>query len=443
MGDYLFQFRDPIHGFIDVTEDEKKIINSEAFQRLRSIRQLGTSYLVYHGAEHTRFGHSLGVMHLASRVFDVITDKQPDLFDKPTREKYRQILRLIGLTHDLGHAPFSHASEHLFDKGFEHEDMTREILFKTEIAGYIREIGKKLSEEHREKYGIMPSEKCTITPELIWLIYEGEDVLNDAYIMPDFKFLKSFMDGELDCDKMDYLLRDSYYCGVKYGHYDLDRLVSSLNIYQKIDENILLLALEYGGIHALEEFVLARYFMFIQVYFHKTRRYLDKKLSDCLERLLPNGKYPSDVDEYLSWNDDKVLDLIQQNKGKCGHARAFANREVLTCIYQANVHVSSDGERLFKSHCRSLEEKILDKGIDKEELSRYYYKDETNKAAHKIADKINGDEVAIPILVEHQKEPSSVYEKSLLLRSLIEPITIRRIYVHNDFKQIAEDIIDI
>ena len=132
----MYQFRDPIHGFVDVSEDELKIINSAPFQRLRNIHQLATTYLVYHGAEHTRFGHSIGVMHLTSRVFDSVTKKLPNLFSEDNAENarrtawYRQLLRLIGLTHDLGHAPFSHASEELFEDGKQHEDYTKTCLGK-------------------------------------------------------------------------------------------------------------------------------------------------------------------------------------------------------------------------------------------------------------------------------------------------------------------------
>ena len=138
---------------------------------------------------------------MVTRVFDTVVSKQPDLFDECKRKWYRQLLRLIGLTHDLGHAPFFHASEALFGEGLKHEDMMRKMLCDTEISGYISDIGEKLSDEIGERYNI--------TPELVWLIYDGKDILNESYIMPDFKFLKSFMDGELDCDKMDYLLRDS------------------------------------------------------------------------------------------------------------------------------------------------------------------------------------------------------------------------------------------
>ena len=106
------KFRDPIHGFIEVTDEEKRIIDSGPFRRLRNIKQLATTNLVYHGAEHTRFGHSLGVMHLVTQTFDAVMQKNPNLFSKKANENYkiclyyRQILRLIALCHDLGHAPF-------------------------------------------------------------------------------------------------------------------------------------------------------------------------------------------------------------------------------------------------------------------------------------------------------------------------------------------------
>ncbi|WOL39890.1 HD domain-containing protein [Pyramidobacter sp. YE332] len=182
----MYQFRDPIHGFIDISDDELKIIDSAPFQRLRNIRQLATTYLVYHGAEHSRFGHSIGVMHLTSRVFDSVTRKVPNLFSDDEEENahktawYRQLLRLIGLTHDLGHAPFSHVSEELFEPGKEHEDFTKLVICGTEISGYIREIGAKFKKQHGDRYDI--------TPELVWMIYEGKDILNEEFIVPDFFF---------------------------------------------------------------------------------------------------------------------------------------------------------------------------------------------------------------------------------------------------------------
>lgn len=416
----MYQFRDPIHGFISVTEGELKIINSAPFQRLRNIHQLATTYLVYHGAEHTRFGHSLGVMHLTSRVFDSVVEKNPLLFSDDAEENkkkiiwYRQILRIIGLTHDLGHAPFSHASEELFENGREHEDYTKQIICDTEIAEYINEIGAMIKAELGESYDI--------TPELIWLIYEGKDVTSEQFIMPDFLFLKGFMDGELDCDKMDYLLRDAHYCGVTYGKYDLNRFVSTLTAYKS--DNRIQLAIERGGIQALEEFVLARYFMFIQVYFHKTRRFLDKSLVCSLKEILPNGKYPVDTTEYLSWDDNRVLNLISSTQSTS--VKKFKNREIMTCVYESKAHAEK---------ADIINAKILF-NLLKDEFGDKVLFDSVDKAAHKLTPALlspNDDSgKGIMIIDDKTKEVKDIMEESLILGSIVKQISIKRIYAEKD-----------
>ena len=422
----MYQFRDPIHGFITVSEEELKIINSAPFQRLRNIHQLATTYMVYHGAEHTRFGHSLGVMHLTSRVFDSVIEKNPLLFSDDTTENekridwYRQILRLIGLTHDLGHAPFSHASEELFAEGVEHEDYTKQIICETEIADYINEIGKCYVNKYGENYNI--------TPELIWMIYEGKDVTDDKFIMPDFLFLQSFMDGELDCDKMDYLLRDSHYCGVTYGRYDLNRFVSTLTAYKS--GNKLQLAIERGGIQALEEFVLARYFMFIQVYFHKTRRYLDKALVACLKEILPNGKYPDDINEYILWDDNRVLSAISSSQVEI--VKQFKNREIMPCVYESKVHAE-------KSDAKSVN--LIFKLL-KPEFNDQILLDRVDKAAHKLRPTLLSHDddsgKGIMIVDDKTREVTNIMEESIILGSIINPISICRIYAK---KNIADNVI--
>lgn len=430
-----YQFRDPIHGFIEVSDLEIKIIDSLPFQRLRNIKQLATTYLVYPGAEHTRFGHSLGVMHLVTRAFDLALENYKmaqgkDLFENTRKEWYKQILRLIALTHDLGHAPFSHASEALFDGGVEHEDFTRKIICETEIAQCIREIGN----EFRRKYSV--GEEYDITPELLWLIYgEKNPELNSQYIMPDYKFLKSFMDSEVDCDKMDYLLRDSYYCGVNYGKYDLNRLLSSLSVYVKPNDNIMQLAIERGGIHAFEEFVIARYFMFVQVYFHKTRRYLDKLLVDNIARILPNSKYPDDVDDYLKWDDLSTLNKIKEAQHSDPLAKQFIERKVMSCVYETTVH-SNRVEDYFLFNI--IKEQLKDRlGCD-------IVEDTANKLPHKIPTLEEYDAASgkgIPILVRYVDKPSSISSESILLQSLIKPINIRRLYVGKSHAEDAKKIV--
>lgn len=428
----MYYFRDPIHGFIEVSDDEIKIINSPPFQRLRNIRQLATTYLVYHGAEHSRFGHSLGVMHLVTRAFDSVVKKCPNLFSEDNRENetkilwYRQILRLIGLTHDLGHAPFSHASEDLFQNGpnnkpLEHEDYTRRIILETEISEYISEIGAKFQAQYGDQY--------EISPELIINIYEGNVIFRDNYNITDFLFLKSFMDSELDCDKMDYLLRDSKFCGVTYGLYDLERFISTLTVY-KSDGHIQL-AIEKGGIQALEEFILARYFMFIQVYFHKTRRYLDKCLATCLSKILPDGKFPLDIKEYLSWDDTKVLYLISQSEDI--DIIKYRTREIMTCVYESHAH-SYHRDAL----CNI---KIISNIINKEFGQANLMYDSVDKAAHKLSPSLisyNDDSgKGIVIIDEKTSIPQNIMDVSLILKSIIEPISIKRIYAK---KEISDEV---
>lgn len=422
----MYQFRDPVHGFISVSDDELKIINSAPFQRLRNIHQLATTYLVYHGAEHTRFGHSIGVMHLTSRVFDSVTQKVPHLFSDDDNENncrtawYRQLLRLIGLTHDLGHAPFSHASEELFEDGKQHEDYTKVIICETEIADHINAIGAKFKSQYGDSYDI--------TPELVWMIYEGKDITNDKFIFPDFLFLKSFMDGELDCDKMDYLLRDSLYCGVTYGKYDLDRFVSTLTAYKH--NNQLQLAIERGGVQALEEFVLARYFMFIQVYFHKTRRYLDKVLVKSLKAVLPNGKYPDTISEYLRWDDTRILNLIAESENE--DVMAFKNRKIMTCVLESKAHSG----KADKMNARLIF------GILEKEYGNCVVFDSVDKAAHKLTPMLlspkDDSGKGIMILDEKTGEVKDIMEESIILESIVTPISISRIYAE---KEVANEVL--
>ncbi len=416
------RFRDPVHGFIELTADELKIVDSAPFQRLRNIKQLATTYLVYHGAEHTRYGHSLGVMHLVTRVFDSINAKNPCLFHQDEEEnekiviRYRQILRLIALTHDLGHAPFSHASEELFPKGRKHEDYTKDIIEKTEINTYITDIGNKLTEKYGSTFGI--------TPTLLWKIYGNPpSTIDEDYIWPDFPFLHSFVDSEMDCDKMDYLLRDSLFCGVSYGKYDLERFISTLTVYKNPDEKILQLAISSGGIQAFEEFVLARYFMFIQVYFHKTRRYYDMVLINCLRQILPDEHYPLNLDDYLQWDDTRVIQAIKENNFE--DAKEYRNRKAnMTLLRETKAHAEEGDKDIIQVYFN-----ILSKTFPAEK----FLIDTIDKAAHKFMPSALASEDdsgrEIKIIDKQTKEARNIMRDSRILDSIVRPISIKRLYV--------------
>lgn len=408
------KYRDPVHGFIELTYLENEIIDSPPFQRLRNIKQLALTNLVYHGAEHTRFGHSIGVMHLVTKAFRSVINKNLLPWSKEKIIWYEQILRLIALTHDLGHAPFSHASDTLFPDNLEHEDYTEKIIKETCLADYINKIGKECKK----------NTSYDITPDLICDIYRGRDPGENS----EFVFLKTFMDSELDCDKMDYLLRDSLFCGVNYGKYDVERLISSLTVF--IQDNIPRLAIEYGGIQVFEEFVLARYFMFIQVYFHRTRRYLDIVFTEALRELLPNGQYPDIVEEYLAWDDIKVLQLMKEKATTNIYCGNIINRVIYPCIVESKPHPQHGDNKYFNSQKKLL---IKEFGDD------YFIEDDSaDKMPHKIPIKVEiDDEKAILIFNKKRNEISTISDESLIINNLIEKINIRRLYVSKNIREEA------
>lgn len=200
----MVDIRDPLYGFISLSKEEKKLISTEPFQRLRRIRQLGTSFLIYPSAEHNRFAHSLGVMEVATRIFDEIMKRDGNIlrWSKEEIRRNRQLLRLAALLHDVGHAPFSHVSDDLFaDTIGSHEEMSARLILDSELTPIIANMGKE--------YGFSPQEVAGLIT---------------GKFKSKYTLLFQIFSSKIDADKMDYLLRDSHFAGVKYGNYDFHRV---------------------------------------------------------------------------------------------------------------------------------------------------------------------------------------------------------------------------
>ena len=293
----MLTLRDPIHGFIETDALEAALVDSRPLQRLRFIHQLGLTFLVYPGAEHSRFSHVLGAMALAGRTVDALLAKSPALLDPEERRRARRLARLAALFHDAGHAPFSHSAEELFEGGIDHEAMTARLLASDEIS--------VLFERHGE--GLLPADVAALLA---------------GNVAPERRFLAQVISGELDVDKMDYLLRDSLYCGVRYGVYDLDRLLDTLALVPDPETGALGIGVEEGGVHAVEALVLARYYMFTQVYFNVTCKALEQHLSEWMRA--EERQWPADPELFLRQDDLSTLEAMRASNNV--HAQAVVHR---------------------------------------------------------------------------------------------------------------------
>jgi uncharacterized protein len=310
------RIRDPIHGTITVSDDEKPIIDSRFYQRLRSVRQLGFGDLAFPGATHTRHAHSLGAMHVASRLFDAVASRSR--LSDPSRERFRAAVRLAVLCHDLGHMPLSHASESIAparallklpawtgaDDGQQatHEDFTAKLLIDSALTPIIR-----------ETYG-----RHGITPELIAGLIIGKlppglEGFRDGGL--DWTpLLRALVSGELDADRMDYLQRDSFYTGVNYGRYDIEWILQNLRAAER--EGKAVLALSKAAVFAFEDFLLSRYHMFLSVYYHHTSVSFDWMLRRYYDEAPGEFEIPADPDAFLLCDDVALWWTLRRSKNR-------------------------------------------------------------------------------------------------------------------------------
>ncbi|ONK25020.1 hypothetical protein BLX87_02295 [Bacillus sp. VT-16-64] len=334
-------FKDPVHGYIHVRDKLIwDLIGTREFQRLRRIKQLGTTYLTFHGAEHSRFSHSLGVYEIVRKIIDEVFEGRPEW-----NADERLLSLCAALLHDLGHGPFSHSFEKVFR--LDHEDFTKQIILgDTEV----NEVLTFISDDFPQKVA-----------EVIQKTYHDKLVI-------------SLISSQIDADRMDYLQRDAYFTGVSYGHFDMQRI---MRVMRPREDHVVF---KWSGMHAVEDYIMSRYQMYWQVYFHPVTRSAEVILTKILQRVKALYKlgysfkkeplhFQSLFEEkvtladYLKLDEPVILYYFHMWEEEddpilCDLCHRFMNRNLFK-------YVEFDPARQYKV-LRELEDLFRDAGIDPE-----------------------------------------------------------------------------
>ncbi len=293
---------DSVHGFLHFNELESALIDTEVFQRLRYIHQLGISYMVYPGGTHTRFEHSLGAMHLAGKIFDQIGREEDRVY-------WQQILHLAALCHDLGHLPFSHVAESRLLGSAGHEEWTLKII----ESKYLKPVWEKARSlfpdkpimEHVGKLALGEENLKLLRPEVEFSPWER---IYSQIITGDF----------FGSDRIDYLLRDARATGLSYGLFDYMQLIEMLTVVPD-EKGELTLGVEENGIAPCEALLLARHFMQRRVYQYPTARAYSFHMARFMKILYGDPKYVSSVENYLTMTEPEVLCALQKARQDASH----------------------------------------------------------------------------------------------------------------------------
>lgn len=391
------EIRDPVHGTITLSNDEVYVIDTPEFQRLRSIKQLGFSEFSYPAGTHNRYLHSIGVCHLAGRAFDQIFNDKVEgsvysfqFSNQKVRERLRQCFRLAALLHDVGHGPLSHVTEEVMPPL---KDLNVKAYATRSQAVYQLGLAEKTErkadhEDYTIKYitdspltEVLIKHFPNMTPQHIVCLIDKTLACPDDFFMDqgvDFRpILSQLVSSELDVDRMDYLERDSYFCGTNYGNIDTEWLLANLKAHPV--NNQIYLGLNRRALYTFDDFLLSRHHMNLMVYFHHKSVIYEEMLLRYLESEDCDFRLPSDIEEYTKYNDYRLFEHIAQVKNNSWAQRIakrspyrnliefhnvtdptrpirikeFLENEKIDCI------LASSRVRLSKYHSSSPEDKAL------------------------------------------------------------------------------------
>ncbi|WP_338669095.1 HD domain-containing protein [Pseudodesulfovibrio methanolicus] len=331
--DAKHRIRDPLYGFILLTDAELKIIDSPIFQRLRRIHQLALTKYVYPSAEHSRFVHSIGVMHCATLMLAGVMDHKHTQLNLEPSAKIIKTLRFAALLHDIGHLPFSHAVEKEWLQGLSHEDLSQYII--NNYAG----ISDVITSEN-------------INPSVVAALLAKKPPAH-------YKLFHEIISGQLDADRADYLLRDSHSCGVKYGEYDFARYLQIFAAREEDATGHFSLVVDEADLHVAESFLVSRYHYNLQIPYHRTRSGYDwvlrrfvQEMPNVLPLTIENGAIVFADFERLATVDDYTIITAAKESQSEWSDYIFRNEHLVPVIDTTSS--SSEGKFFFKALVRKL-----------------------------------------------------------------------------------------
>ncbi len=429
---FVGEITDPIHKNIKFTQIEKELIDTPIFQRLRRIRQLAGAHLVYPGALHSRFEHSLGSMFLAGLSGQTLYSK-----DYITDMDVIQKLRIAALLHDVGHGPFSHLFEEVSKNGvkFSHESFGQKIITNTIISDII------------EKNG-----------------YDSKEIASISFGKHKMNFLNEIISGGLSVDLMDYLPRDSYFSGTEYGKIDYHRIINSLEVSSHNN-----LGINKSSLYSYESMLISRYQMFKAVYFHKSVRSGEVMLvhSMKIQNDALNLTPPNSLEEFFVLHDEMVLEKLSrlsnhsQANGVGSNvgvklAKDYQNRNLLKCVYEFFLLSSQRNKNKAPS---TASETAIEKGnidgiemFDDQIIKLTKIVEEHRKSGYPIFLDVSRApsiplapkkrEVTSIMIIDKKSEYEKSFDQIPLINAISGYLDMIRIYTTRDNRQFFENVFD-
>lgn len=360
------EIRDPVHGTIRLNPAESAVVESPEFQRLRAIKQLGFAEFSFPGATHNRFLHSIGVCHLAGLAFDSIFNNRP--LKNPTKLlQFRNVVKAAALLHDVGHGPLSHTTEDVMPllsemtiEAYKHRKNEPGQL----AMGSSDEPVKATHEDYTIKYltdspltDVLKKSYPDFSPYHIALLIDRSLEEQDDFFIDDGlnyrTLLSQLVSSELDADRMDYLERDSYFCGTNYGKVDSHWLVAHMTSH--VVQDHVYLAINRRALYTFDDFLLSRHHMHLMVYFHHKSVIYEELLNRFLTSPDCDFRLPSDINAYTKYNDYKLFEAIATSSNPW--AQRIAQKRLYKVLLELHSAESS-------ARPQKIKEELLKNNID-------------------------------------------------------------------------------